>query len=90
MSDTVNDFLADINAQIGKETNEKITKAMRLFVRCDNVYKRIVLHNLGINEPTALNLREAMDTLDLMDSLDDLIFDMEDDIQANGNMEYQP
>lgn len=85
MSEAVDQFLADLNAQLEAETNEKITKAMRLFVRCDDTYKGIVLHVLGIDGPplTAQRLRDNMDTLDLLDGLDSLIEDMEWDIEHN-------
>lgn len=64
------------------EANEKVKKAMQLFICVDDVYKSIVLHATGFTgELTAKNLRDHFDTLDLMDGLDSCIFDMEDDLE---------
>ena len=78
------EFLKALNEQIEAETNEKITKAMRLFMQVDDVMKAVVLHATGFdNLLTAENLRQHFDTLDLMDGLDDCIESMEDDLEFN-------
>ncbi len=69
-------WLAEFNDVLVAESNTKIDKAIRLFIRCDTTYKRIILHNIGL-VTSAQMLREKFDTMDLMDTLDDLIYDME-------------
>lgn len=63
------------------ETNTKVDKAIRLFIRCDDIYKRIIFHNIG-RVSNAKELRDKFDTMDLMDSLDDLISDMEFELSS--------
>lgn len=76
------DILKQFGDLLQEEANEKIKKAMQLFIRVDDTYKRIVLHSTGFSgEVTAKNLRDHFDTLDLMDGLDSCIFDMEDDLE---------
>lgn len=80
MSDAPQDYqarwLEEFHDVLQAETNKKIDKAIRLFIRCDDIYKRIVLHEIGPVKD-AKELRDKLDTLDLMDALDDLISDME-------------
>ena len=75
-------ILKQIGDLLQQEANEKIKKAMQLFIRVDDVYKRIVLHGTGFSgEITAKNLRDHFDTIDLMDGLDDCIWNMEDELE---------
>jgi hypothetical protein len=75
-------FLDQVLAEAEKASSEKVTKAMRLFVRLDGFGKRCTLHASGFSgRLNAVTLREHFDTLDLMDGLDILISDMEGDIE---------
>ena len=66
------------------EANEKIKKAMQLFIRVDDVYKRVFLFGSGFTgELTAKNLREHFDTLELMDAIDDAIWNFEEELENN-------
>jgi hypothetical protein len=74
-------ILEEFGKLLEAEANEKVKKAMQLFIRVDDVYKRIVLHASGFSgEITAVNLREHFDTLDLLDELDGAIENMEMDL----------
>lgn len=67
--------------------DSKVTKAMQLWLRCDNNYKMVVLHATGFDTRmltcpcAAKHLREHFDSLDLTDDLDGCIEDMEADIR---------
>lgn len=76
-------FLDSVLLEAESAASEKITKAMHLFMQCDDIYKGIILRELRPKLPlTGKSLREKFDTLDLLDSLDDLIYDMQYDISA--------
>ncbi len=80
MSDA-NNFLLEFNEILESESNKKITEAMRLFMRVDDIYKRVFFHGSGFTgEVTAKNLRAHFDTLDLMDMLDDAIWNFKDEL----------
>lgn len=83
MTDTSagNNWLQAFSEILQAEANVKIDKAIRLFIRCDDTYKRIILLNIGA-VGSAKELRDKFDTLDLMDELDDLINDMEFELKA--------
>ena len=84
MSEYIEEVLCELNNLLQAETNEKIKKAMQLFVRVDDVYKRVFLFGSGFTgELTAKNLREHFDTLELMDALDDAIWNFEDELENN-------
>ncbi|MEJ1414250.1 MAG: hypothetical protein RPU13_13520 [Candidatus Sedimenticola sp. (ex Thyasira tokunagai)] len=75
-------ILEEFGDLLEAEANEKVKRAMQLFIRVDDIYKRIILHATGFSgELTAKNLRDHFDTLDLMDGLDSCIFDMEDELE---------
>jgi len=77
-------ILKQLGDLLQEETNVKIKKAMQLFIRVDDVYKRIVLHSTGFSgEITAKNLRDHFDVVDLMDGLDSYIWDMEYELEEN-------
>jgi hypothetical protein len=81
MSDA-NDILVGFGELIQAEANEKIKKAMQLFIRVDDIYKRIILHGTGFNsELTAKNLRDHFDTLELLDMIDEVIWNLEDELE---------
>lgn len=91
MSEAIQQFLNDMLAEIDKATSAKVTKAMRLFMQVDDVYKGIVISGTqfdrdprksGYVRLTAPALREWFDTLDTLDELDNLIDDMEDEARA--------
>jgi len=74
--------LEQLIEQVEKEANEKIKKAMQLFIRCDDEMKSVVLYASGFRgQVTAKRLREHFDTMELMDSLDSAIEDMEFDLE---------
>jgi len=78
----VEDFLKELALTLENEANEKVKKAMQLFIRCDDMMKRVVLHGSGFKGTlNAIKLRDHFDTLELMDALDSAIFDMEDDLE---------
>lgn len=80
LNEILNEFLDSTQAEV----DEKVTKAMRLFVQCDGVYKGIVLYNTGFKGAlTAESLREHFDTLDLLDQLDHAIEEMEYEVYEN-------
>jgi Na+/phosphate symporter len=82
MSDMIEKILKQFNDLLQSESNEKIKRAMQLFIRVDDMYKRIVLHNTGFSgEVTARNLKEHFEILDLMDEIDNLIFNLEDELE---------
>ena len=67
---------------IDKERNPKIKKAMQLFSRSDDMFRRVFFHATGFRqEPTPENIREHFDTLDLMDQIDDVIWNFEDELE---------
>lgn len=77
----VQQWLKEFDAILSAEENAKIDKAIRLFIRCDQIYKRIIFHSIG-SVGSARELREKFSTLELMDALDDLISDMEFDLES--------
>ena len=90
MSEAVNTFLAELSKTLEGEAETKVTKAMQLWIQCDNTYKMIVLHSTGFDKRmlvcpcAARHLRDHFDTMDLMDNLDLCIEEMEDDIRSSG------
>ena len=82
--DEAENILKQIGDLLQTESNEKIKKAMQLFVRVDDFYKRVVLHGTGFSgELTAKNLRDHFDTIDLLDGLDDLIWNLNYELEEN-------
>lgn len=80
----VEKLLREFGKILEKESNNKVKKAMQLFIKVDDIYKRIVLHGTGFSgEITAKRLRDHFDTLDLMDGLDQCIEDMEYELNEN-------
>jgi hypothetical protein len=88
MSTAVNDFLDGLAKTLEGEADTKVTKAMRLWIKCDNNYKMLVLHLTGFDRRmlvcpcAAKHLRDHFDTMDLMDDLDSCIEEMEDEIRS--------
>jgi hypothetical protein len=84
----LNGLLKQLAESLQKEADTKVTKAMRLWCRCDDTYKWLVLRLSGFNFNTvdpqnlAKQLREHFDTMDLMDELDSCIDDMEFEIDG--------
>jgi hypothetical protein len=77
----MSEILEEFGKLLEAEANEKVKKAMQLFIRVDDVYKRIVLHASGFRgEITAVNLRNHFDTLELLDEIDGAIENMEMDL----------
>ena len=75
---TADDLLKEFGELLEAEANEKIKKAMQLFMRCNDVYKVIILHETGYkSEITLINLRDHFYTLELLDMLDGPIENME-------------
>ena len=82
MDSKIQDFFDELADELQKEANVKIKKAMQLFIKVDDTYKRIVLHGTGFKgEINAVRLREHFDTLDLLDMIDDVIWNMEDELE---------
>jgi len=76
------DVSSEFEKLLQEESNKKIKKAMQLFIRVDDAYKRVFIHGSGFTgELTAKNLRNHFDTMDLMDSLDDAIWNFEDELE---------
>lgn len=68
--------------RINRDTKSKIDRAYALFLKCDNGMKSTVIHGTGLSGPiNEQTLRDHFSTLDAMNNLDFLIFDMEEDIQ---------
>ena len=83
-TDINNDILKEFYDLLQKEANVKINKAMQLFIKVDDVYRRVFFHATGFtDELTAKNLREHFNTLELMDMIDDVIFNFEDELKNN-------
>lgn len=88
MSEAVNNFLGELAKTLEGEAETKITKAMRLWIRCDNNYKMLVLNLTGFDSRmlvcpcAAQHLRDHFDTMDLMDDIDSCIEEMEDEIRS--------
>ena len=82
-----NSILSQLGDKLESEANEKVNKAMSLFKLCDNDMKQVVLHTTGFRGTLSFfgeeMLREHFDTMDLLDSLDSAIEDMEYDIKHN-------
>lgn len=87
MSEAVNDFLNALSAELDKTTSAKVTKAMRLFNRVDDTYKTIVLQGARLSTRStgelARSIRMHFETMDLLDTLDSAIDDMEDELKNN-------
>ena len=85
MSENLTDIqqaLTNLDASLQKEQNDKVSKAIELFMRVDNTYKRIVFFSAGFSgEVSAEKLREHFEFLDLVDGLDELINDLEFELQ---------
>jgi hypothetical protein len=74
------DVLAEMD-RLQAEASEKVSRAMHLFSQVDDTYKRVAL--LGWSGPkTPRGIRDYFDILDLMDELDNLIFDLEYEIES--------
>lgn len=86
-NEAVEKFLSNMLAEIEQEAATKVTKAVRLWIQCDNNYKFAILNATGFDTrmlvcPCATkHLREHFDTMELMDELDSCIEDMESDIR---------
>lgn len=79
------ELLQSFNDALQCETDAKIKRALELWMKCDHTYKRIVLHSSGFSgDLNGKTLRDHFDTMELLDSLDSCIEDMEYDIAANG------
>lgn len=74
----MNDLLQELGETLLAETNEKVKRAMQLFIKIDMAMKGVVLHASGFSGmPTAKNLRDHFDNMDLLDELDNCIEDMQ-------------
>ncbi len=81
-----NTLLIEFGYLLQEEADIKIKKAMQLFMQVDDIYKRVFFHGTGFTqELTAKNLREHFDTLELMDMLDEVIWNFEDELSAYEN-----
>lgn len=77
-------LLNQLGDELQAEANEKIKKAMQLFIRVDATFKGLVLMKIGFSgEFTAKRLRDHFDTMDLIDGLDDVIENMEYELNEN-------
>ena len=80
----MDEFLEELRVLLEAEADKKVKEAMQLFIRCDDMMKRVVLHGSGFKGTlNAKKLRDHFDTLELMDALDSAIFDMKDDLEYN-------
>lgn len=88
--DAVEEFLSNLNVAIMEEVNPKLNKAMRLFSQVDDTMKGVVLHASAFTgELTAKNLRDHFDSMELFDSLDDMIEAMEEEIETQSNAQKE-
>lgn len=75
-------FLEQFDALLKKESSEKVSRAMTLFMQVDDTYKRIVFFSAGFSGPvSAKMLRDHFEFLDLTDAIDGLIYDLEFELQ---------
>lgn len=81
MGDEAEQFLQQLNMEMESEENAQVKKAMQLFTRVDNIMKNLCLQMTGFVGPlSAIRLREHFQNLDLMDMLDDVIWNLEDEL----------
>ncbi len=75
-------YLKELDKALEQEQNEKVKKAIQLFIRVDANMKNVVLYASGFSGIiTAKNIREHFENMDLMDALDSAIEDMEWDLE---------
>ena len=71
-------YLKHYGSQLESESNKKVSLAMRLFIKCDDKMKASMLYDLGLDKSsTAKEIREIFILLELLDAIDNVIFDME-------------
>lgn len=76
------DLLKTLAETLQTEANEKIKEAIQLFIRSDMNMRLVTLNATGFSGIiTAKSLRDHFDNLELMDLLDDVIFNLKDDIE---------
>ncbi len=78
------EILQQFNDALQAEANEKIKKAIQLFLRVDQTFRWLTLRMTGFSgELTGKSLREHFDTLDLMDGLDEVIENLRYEAEEN-------
>ena len=74
--------LEEFSLILEKEANSKIKQGMQLFIKSDNNCRAVFLHGTRFKgHLTAAALREHFESLDLLDSLDMVLHDMEENVQ---------
>ena len=77
-----NKVLEELSLVLEKEANSKIKQGMQLFIKSDNNCRAVFLHGTGFKgHLTVAALREHFESLDLLDSLDMVLYDMEENIE---------
>ena len=77
-----NKVLEELSLVLEKEANSKIKQGMQLFIKSDNNCRAVFLHGTGFKgHLTAAALREHFESLDLLDSLDMILYDMKENIE---------
>lgn len=80
---TVSDAFGEFADKLQAKADVKIDKALALYNEADDTLKRFSLQQIDFTgEPTEENLREYFDTLELIDSLDSYIENMEREVAA--------
>lgn len=80
-----NEFFKELSDTLESEASAKVNRAYELYLQCDDMYRSIVLHHIGLKDvPTEERIKECFDTLELLDALDHVIEEMEEDIEHNG------
>jgi len=86
--DKIQSELEAISNKLDAECSEKAKKAIELFNQCDSGMQSTVIHASGFRGKFGYaTLLTHFETMDLMDSLDSCIEDMQDDIDYNKSME---
>ncbi|AFI55374.1 hypothetical protein TSMG0091 [Halocynthia phage JM-2012] len=81
-----NEFFKELSDTLESEANAKVNRAYELYLKCDDMFRSIVLHHIGLKDvPTEERIKECFDTLELLDALDHVIEEMEEDIKLNGS-----
>ena len=79
---TANDLLMELGDTLTEEAKSRIDVAWNLFQECDDTYKSLVLINTGFSgERTEVAIRDHFDFLDLIDTLDNAVENMQDEIK---------
>jgi len=77
-----NKVLEEFSLVLEKEANSKIKQGMQLFINSDNNCRAVFLHGTGFKgHLTVAALREHFESLDLLDSLDMVLYDMKENIE---------